>query len=240
MKTRANDNMQDLEKADKAHLTEIVYHQKMNRLVVILGTIIFLFFSIFHYWLNNDFQAGIYALLFINAIFASALSTKIQNLDRLILLKRCSGGIAFCLVAVSLLAGILTDDIYIFLPWLFTYPVGVTLFFGKRIGIFSAIVFTLLSVIVFAITDFPPWDASALKMFKLNVILALITIMSLSLISEKIRTRVQSDLVASHEEYKRAEQHQREVNVELQHGIERRIHSEKLLSHSETRYRALF
>ncbi len=225
---------------DKARLTEVDYHRKMNRWILLFAAISFAFFAVFHFRLGNDVQALIFTLLFINVTVPTIIGFRMEDLDKLILLKRSTGAIGFGLLAASLVAGTLSKNVYIFMPWMFTYPVAVTLFFGKRIGIYCAIAFTLVAVIVVFIMHLPPWDAGAIKMFKLNTVLSLLSIMIVSLVAEKSRIRVQNDLVASQKEYMAAEARQREANVELQREIDLRIASEKLLAQSEMHYRALF
>jgi signal transduction histidine kinase len=225
---------------DEAGLTEVAYHRKLNLWVVLFATPFFVSFAFFHLGLGNYFQSVLYGLLSINAIAGLALGAMIADVDRLILLKRSSGAVAFGLLSISVVAGTLSKDIYIFVPWIFTVPVGITLFFGKRIGVYSAIAFTVAAIVAVFYTDLPAWEDAEMEMFRINTALSLFSVMSLSLIGEKIRVRVQKDLVASQQQYKSAEARQREANVKLQHEIDLRIESEKLLSQSEMRYRALF
>ena len=225
---------------NKARLTEVDYHKKMNRWILLFAAISFAFFAVFHFRLGNSGQALIFTLLFINVTVPTIVGLWIEDLEKLVLLKRSTGAIGFGLLAASLLAGTLSKNVYIFLPWLFTYPVAVTLFFGKRIGIYSAVAFTLVTMIAVFIMHLPPWNAGAIKMFKLNAALSLLSIMIISLVAEKSRIRVQNDLVASQEGYKAAEARQREANEELQREIDLRIASEKMLAQSEMHYRALF
>ena len=225
---------------DEARLTEIAYHKKMNRWIAVFCTPIFLFYAVFHFFLANPFQYIVFSALALNAVAALVAGYWLTDLKSLVVLKRITAAIAFALLAASLLAGVMSDDLYIFIPWVFTYPVGVMLFFGKRIGVVCALAFCLaLSIIVIAM-DFPPWDAWGIKMFKYNAIMAIISILFIALISEIIRVRVQNDLVASQNEYRLAERRQRETNKELQREIELRVQSEKALAQSEKRYRALF
>ena len=196
---------------DEARLTEIAYHQKMNRWVGSLGAIIFVSFAIFYGCRQNLFQAIVFSLLFINVTASLIIGRKIQDLDKLVSLKRSTGGAGFALLAVGLWAGILSEDIYIFMPWMFSYPVAVTLFFGKRIGIYSAMAFTVVGVIAFMGMDLPPWDPSAVQMFRLNALLSLVTITAVSLIGEKFRIRVQNDLLTAQANYKRSEERQRQA-----------------------------
>ena len=196
---------------DEARLTEIAYHQKMNRWVGCLGAIIFVSFAIFYGCRQNLFQAIVFSLLFINVTASLIIGRKIQDLDKLVSLKRSAGGAGFALLAVGLWAGILSEDIYIFMPWMFSYPVAVTLFFGKRIGIYSAMAFTVVGVIAFMGMDLPPWDPSAVQMFRLNALLSLVTITAVSLIGEKFRIRVQNDLLTAQANYKRSEERQRQA-----------------------------
>jgi signal transduction histidine kinase len=226
--------------ADEARLIEIAYHKRMNRWVAVFCMPIFLFYAVFHFFLANTLQYIIFSALAVNAVAALVAGYWLTDLKRLVALKRVTAAIAFALLAASLLTGVMSDDLYIFIPWVFTFPVGVMLFFGKRIGIIWALAFCIaLSVIVFVI-DFPPWDAWGIKMFKYNATMSLMTILFIALISEIIRVRVQNDLVASQNEYRLAEQRQRQTNKELQREIELRAQSEKALAQSEKRYRALF
>ena len=226
--------------ADEARLTEISYHKRMNRWVAVFCTPIFLFYAAFHFFLGNTLQYIIFSALAFNAVAAVVTGYWLTGLNRLVALKRISAAIAFALLAASLLAGVMSDDLYMFIPWVFIYPVGVMLFFGKRIGFICALAFCIALCVVIIFSDFPPWDAWRIKMFKYNAILALTNMLVIALISEIIRVRVQNDLVASQNEYRLAEQRQRETNKELQREIELRVQSEKALAQSENRYRALF
>ncbi len=238
MSAEMNSQMKNLE--EETFIAEIGYHRKLNPWIAIVGSVSFLFFSIFHFALGRFSQSLIFALLFVNAVVSLYLGKRMKTMEKLIRLKQLSGGFAFGLLATGLCIGLLSDDIYIFLPWLFFYPLAVSLFFGKRIGIYSALVFAIIVIVIISYVHLPSWNASVVSMFKLNMILALVVITSLSLISEKIRTGVQNDLVRSQNKYKMAEKQQREANVRLQYEVERRIQSETLLRQSEVRYRALF
>lgn len=236
----SRDETTRFQERDELRLTEISYHRWMNRAVALIGVFVFAFFAAFHFYFGNTVQGLIYTLLFINVVGAIIAGTRIEDVDKLVVLKRSTGGVGFVLLASSLIAGVLSANIYVFLPWLLTYPVGVALFFGKRIGIYSAIVFSIVAAIVVFTLQLPPWDADNVNMFKLNTILALLGIMTLAVVGEKSRTRIQEDLVASEQQYKSAEARQRQANVHLQEEIDLRIASEKLLRQSEIRYRALF
>jgi len=176
-----------------------------------LGAIIFVSFAIFHGCRQNLFQAIVFSLLFINVTASLIIGRKIQDLDKLVILKRSTGGAGFALLAVSLWAGILSEDVYIFIPWIFSYPVAITLFFGKRIGVYAAMAFTVVAIIAFVCMDLPPWDPSAVNMFRLNAMISLLTITAVSLIGEKFRIRVQNDLLTAQENYKRSEERQRQA-----------------------------
>jgi signal transduction histidine kinase len=228
------------DEADEARLTEIAYHKKMNRWVALFCVPIFLFYAAFHYILDNPLQAYFYAVLAFNAVAAVLAGAWIKELKNLILLKRITAAIAFGVLAASLIAGVMSDDLYIFIPWIFVYPVSIMLFFGKRAGFYCALVFCMAMTVIVIAVDLPPWSAWDIKMFKFNSTLALAGMLGTALISEMIRVRVQNDLVASETEYKLAEQRQRETNTELQREIELRAQSEKALAQSEKRYRALF
>lgn len=225
---------------DRTGIAKTGFHRKLNPWIVIMGSVFFLFFSLFLFYLGNLHQSLIFFLLFVNAIVSLYLRKRIKTMDKLVSLKRLSGGFSFGLLATGLWTGLLSEDMHMFLPWLFFYPLGVMLYFGKRIGICSALAFTLVTIFLIICADLPCWDAGIIRIFKLNMILTLVIITALSLMNEKIRTGVQDDLIRSQNEYKMAEKWQREANAQLQYEVERRIQSEKLLSQSEGRYRALF
>jgi signal transduction histidine kinase len=227
-------------KADERRKPEIAYHRRMNRWIAVFCAPIFMFYAVFHYILGNTIQYLIFAALALNAVTGVLAGYWIMELKRLLLLKQVTSAIAFSLLAASLLSGLWSDDLYIFIPWIFVYPVCVMLFFSKRIGFVCALAFCMVAGAILLAIEIPPLSAWDIKMLKSNAIMALSSMLVIALISETSRIRVQNDLVASQNEYRLAEQRQRETNRELQREIELRLQSEQALAQSEKRYRALF
>jgi len=221
-------------------LTEIAYHKKMNRRLAVFAAPSFLFFAGSHHYLGNTIQSLIFSTLFINAVAGVLIAFYLEDLKRQIRLKQVSSAIAFGLLGSSLIVGLLSDDVYIFFPWVFTFPIAVVLFFGERVGGICALFFCLAATIIILTLTLPPWTFWASKMIKLNTGLSIFSLFFIALISERTRVRIRNNLLKAQNEYKMAERRQRETNVELQHEIELRKESEKALAQSEIRYRALF
>ena len=78
------------------------------------------------------------------------------------------------------------------------------------------------------------------RLSKITIVGALIAIVAMAYLAEKNRMRVQNELVASHEAYRRSGECLQESNIKLQDEIRRRIQSEEALAQSEQRYRDLF
>lgn len=222
------------------HLTEINYHIRLNVRLVLAAAPNFLLFTCFYYLRANFFQAGIYATLTITALAVLCFSYRVRDPLQLILLKQIAGTVAFGLLAGSLLAGALSKDIYAFLPWFFIYPVGVMLFFGERVGIACSLAFCLASAVVFCVIDLPSWNTANARMFKIVSLMALFSALTVAIISERTRVRMRNSLIDARNKYRAAEAHQRRTNAELKREITMRLHSEKALVESESRYRALF
>ena len=221
--------------------TEIAYHKGLNRWLASIATPVFIFFSLFHARLGDSLQSLLFGLLAVNAIGGLLLGVYIQSVPKLVTMKRVTAGIAFSLLAVSFLIGIFSaDSFYIFFPWIFIYPIAVMLFFGQRIGLMWALVFSWAMVALLLTVSIPAWDPWFQSVFRSNAVFALLTVLAIALIAERYRVRVQQELVAAREKYKAAEERQREANVELQREVERRACSEEALAQSEMRYRALF
>lgn len=221
-------------------LTEINYHRRLDTRLVIFALPIFLFFSFFYFFRDNFLQAFIFSGLSINAALALLMSYRIKELKHLVLLNQIGATIVFGLLAVSLAAGLLSDDLYIFFPWIYLYPVVVMLSFGERIGLYCSLTFCLVATVIVWAIDLPSWDDWSTTMFKLNSAFSLISIVIIVLISEKTRVRMRNKLLDARNRYKLAEEQQRNTNQELKSEIELRSQSEKALTQSEARYRALF
>jgi signal transduction histidine kinase len=224
----------------EARLTEIDYHKKLNRWVAVFYTPVFIIFAFLNYRLANFFQTFVFALLAVNAIVAVAWGYRIEDVKKLIQLKYITSAIAFGLVGISLLTGVFSDFLYMFIPWIFAYPFAAMLFFGPRTGLLSALGFCLVMSGAVIMVETPPMNDTHRQMFKLSTVFALFAIFCIAWMSERIRVRVQRSLVEAQKEAEIAEKRQRHANLELQGEIELRIRSEKNLAQSEVRYRALF
>lgn len=226
---------------DEAHLAEIAYHRKQNRLVMLWSLPSTFLYGCFYYYLSNYFQVGIFILMMANSVSGLIIGSRLKDIKTLTLYKRISAGIWFALFATNLLTGLWDKSIYyIVLPWIFLYPIAAIMFIGRRLGFIVGTLFSVVALIFFLMNDVPPLDARNLKMFQFNAVFALLTILMVSIIYEKIRMKVQDDLALSENQYRLAEMRQRETNVELEKEIERRKQSESALAQSELHYRALF
>lgn len=219
---------------------EIGYHKKLNRRFVFFALPSFALFSIFWFCRSNIVQGIIFSILSINAVLSYLAGRRIKNLDHLVLLKQVGTAIAFCLLAASMIIGLLSDDIYISFPWIFLYPMAVLLMFGERIGIVYALMFCILTAIVIYMIDLPAWNDHLTGMFKLNSFFALMSVLAIALIAERTRVRMRNSLINARNKHIAAEERQRRTNEELKGEIEMRAQSERALSESEARYRALF
>lgn len=226
---------------NETHLAEIAYHRKQNYLVVFSGLPGMTAYAGFYLYISNYFQATLFILMVINALAGLIIGYRLKDLRQLTLLKRISAGIWATLFATSVLAALWDPTIYyIAMPWLFLFPLVAVMFFGRRIGFITATVFCALALSFFLINDMPPLTKWNIFLFRLNAVWTLLAILAISVIYEKSRMSVQDDLAKSENQYKLAEQLQRETNVELEQEIERRKHTERALAESEKHYRALF
>jgi signal transduction histidine kinase len=178
--------------------------------------------------------------MLVNALVSVYVSHKLKDIDHQILVKRVGSSIAFLLLGTIFINGLVRINLIVYLPWIFLYPLPVMLFFGKRLGLWWAIIFSIASAWIIIAADISFLSSSDVKMFKIHAVTVLFSLMLIALISEKIRLRVQNDLVAAQKKYKEAENQQREANKELKREIGRRTQSETALRQSESRYRALF
>ena len=227
---------------DEAQLAEIAYHQRQNRIVIYAATPSLLLYAGFYYFLGSYYQTLLYILMLTSSWMGLFIGFRlVKTLRAVILHKRINAGIWFTLLATSLLTGLWDKNIYyIVLPWVFMYPMAGIMFLSRKPGYITGAVFSVVATIFFFVTDMPPLDARNIKFFQYSFVGSLFSILLISVIYEKIRAKVQDDLALSQQEYRAAEQRQRETNVELEQEIERRRLSEKALAESELHYRALF
>lgn len=227
---------------DEAQLAEIAYHRRQNRIVIYSATPSMLLYAGFYYSLGSYFQTLLFVLMITSSYVGIFIGYRlIKTLRSAVLHKRINAGIWFGLLATNLLTGLWDKNIYyVVLPWIIMYPMAAVMFLSRRLGYITGIAFSTVALIFFFVNEMPPLDARNIKFFQYSFIGSLLSILIISIIYEKIRTKVQDDLALSQEEYRLAEQRQRETNVELEKEIERRKLSEKALVESELHYRALF
>jgi signal transduction histidine kinase len=212
----------------------------MNKRVMEFAVPVYLFFVCFYFLRDNYLQTGLFVALTLNALVLQVIAFRIEEIKKLIVLKQVGAAIAFALIALSIMIGVLTSDIYISYPWLFLYPVAAALFFGGRIGVTCAVVFSMAMMGIIFYLDFPLWNEAFVKVFKLHSALTLLAILMVAGISERERLRMRNHLLEARNLYKTAEARQRHTNAELKSEIEMRLESEKALALSEARYRAMF
>lgn len=222
-------------------LAEISYIRKLNTRMVFFALPFYIFFTVFFYFLGNTIQTFIFLLLTINAVIAQILgSILLKDLKSLTISRQIALTIAFGLLAISLITGLLSDDVFISYPWIYFYPIIAIIFFGGRPGLICALLFSIITVVVIYLLDLPELNAWNIKMFKLNSAVSLLSLLGLGFISEKTRVNMRNDLLDARNRYKAAERKQRETNVDLKKEIELRAQSEKALAQSEIHYRTLF
>jgi signal transduction histidine kinase len=226
---------------EEARLAEIAYHIRQNRLVIYAASPSMLLYAGFYYSLGSYFQTLLFALMLTSSYVGLIVGYRLKTVQKAILHKRINAGIWFALLATNLLTGLWDKNIYyIVLPWIIMYPMAAIMFLSKKLGYIAATAFSVLALAFFFITEMPALDARNLRFLQFSFTGALLSILVISIIYEKIRTKVQDELAISQNEYRLAEQRQRETNVELEQEIDRRKQSEKALAESELHYRALF
>ena len=224
-----------------AILAEIEYHRRQNFIVLAAAFPSIIFFAGLYFYLEEFFQFSLFVLWLTDIIVGIIINRRLKTIREISLNKKITAGIGFGLLATNLLTGLWDPDIYyIVLPWCFFFPLSAIMFYGRKIGFITATIFSVLAIVFFLMNDIPPLDARLMIMFRINTVLVIITVLLQTMIYEKTRMKVQDDLAVSQNEYRLAEQRQRETNLELQQEIERRIQSEKALADSELHYRALF
>ncbi|MFC1884693.1 ATP-binding protein [Thermodesulfobacteriota bacterium] len=240
MKSLNKKNILHTDSASEERKAENTYHKLLNPYITLVFCPFFLFFMILSYYRNLFFEAFLLLLMLINGLVSVYLGYKLKNINSLIMLKRIGSAIAFCILAAIFINGLVWINLILYLPWIFLYPLPVMLFFGKRVGFWWALFFSIAAAWIVITGDISVLPLSDIKMFKLHAVTVLFSLLGIALISEKIRLRVQNDLVTVQKNYKEAENRQNETNKNLKNEIDLRIKSEKALRRSESRYRALF
>lgn len=224
-----------------AILAEIAYHRRQNFIVLVAAFPSIIFFAGLYFYLKEFFQFSLFVLWLIDIVVGIIINRRLKTIRDISLNKRITAGIGFGLLATNLLSGLWNPNIYyIVLPWCLLFPLSAIMFYGRKIGFITAAIFSVLAIVFFLMNNMPPLDARMMLMFRINTVLVIITVLLQTMIYEKTRMKVQDDLAVSQNEYRLAEQRQRETNMELQQEIERRRQSEQALAESELHYRALF
>lgn len=168
-----------------------------------------LLYAGFYYHLSSYFQFCLFVLMIILAVMGLFIGSRLKDLQSLTIFKRVSAGSWFALLATNLLTGLGDKNIYyVVLPWILLYPVAAIMFFSRRFGVAVGSTFSVVAAVIFLTNEMPPLDAPNIRMFQFNAVFALLTILLLSVIYEKMRMKIQDDLARSENQYKLAEMHQ--------------------------------
>jgi len=219
--------------------TEFDYHKRLNVGVVAFILPVFLFLALYYLYRDNYLQTIIFFALIVNGVVSLIWLSRVP-IEQRYRPRNISVGIAFGLMALSIFLAMLGHDVYIALPYIFSYIMALPLFFGPRTGLYGATVFCAAAIAVVLYLSFPQWTAGNIKVFKIHIVAALLIVLAINLISETSRVRMRDKLIKARNLYKEAEGRQRETNLELKSEIELRTQSEKALTQSERRYRTLF
>lgn len=220
--------------------TEVKYQIKLRPIIIFIALPAFVFFAFYHFLHGNPIPGTIFTLLTVNAVVTLVWASRTKEIQKLARLNRVGLTIAFGLLAFVFVCGVFTDDVYIVIPWVFTYPAVILLMMGGRPGILGAAAFVMAFIVVLVIFDLPPWSEATRLTFKINMAFALIALFLYTLVAERSRVRIRNHLLDARNKYKASEERQRLTNEELKSEIEMRVQSEKALSRSEMQYRALF
>lgn len=222
-------------------LAELEYHRRQNFIVLVAAFPTIIFFAGLYFYLEKFFHCALFVLWLIDIFVGIIINRRLKTIRDISLNKRITAGIGFGLLAANLLAGLWDPVIYyIVLPWCFFFPMYAIMFYGRKIGFITAAIFSVLAIVFFLMNNIPPLDARLMIIFRINTVMVIISVLLQTMIYEKTRMKVQDELASSQNEYRLAEQRQRETNVELQQEIERRKQTQKALADSELHYRALF
>jgi signal transduction histidine kinase len=221
-------------------IIDIKYQKNLNMPLILIGLAVFLCFTVYIFLRASYLQAALFLGLSLTASISLILSYRIRDLEKLTVLKLVGAFLTFGLLAVSLLTGLFSRDIYFAYPWIFFYPITIAIFVGGRPGMVGSALFCAATAIAIVYLEFPEWTAFYLHDFRLNSILTLVILMLVGAVSENARLRLRNHLLEARNMYRQAEERQRRTNQELKSEIEMRLESEKALAQSERRYRALF
>lgn len=222
------------------YLTEVKYQSMLNPLLVLAALPVFVLFAIYHLSYGDHFAGIIFTLLAANALICLIWSRYIVDIKKLARLNLVGLTIAFALIGFMLSFGLLTNQIYLVIPWVFSFPAIILLMVGERVGIITAVVFTTIIIGILAFVNLPSWSDATQKAFKFSMGFALIASLVYTLVAERSRVKIRNSLLKARNKYKASEERQRLTNEELTNEIQMRVQSEKALSQSEFRYRALF
>ena len=221
-------------------LPELVYQKRLIRRIILAFAPSTLFYTGLLYYQKSYVQALLIGLLFINEIVGMAIDPKIKTLGGMIKLRRYSTIAGYILFAACILYGMLFVDLPGNMAWCYFFPMGLVLFLGRRTGFYYATAFCITSALIIVFSEPARLFTGSALFVKLNSVIVLFSLVGMAYIAEKTRVRVQKDLFKARNNFQMAEERQRAINTELQHEIQLRTQSEKALSQSESRYRALF
>lgn len=220
---------------------EIEYHKRQNNIVLASALPSIVFFACLYFYLQKYFHFALFIIWLVDIFAGITINRRLKTIPAVTLNKRITAGIGFTLLATNLLVGLWDAAIYyIVLPWCFLFPMIAVMFFGRKTGLVTSFLFCVLAVTFFLINDVPPLEGRAVILLRLNTVIVLISALLHTSIYEKTRVKIQDELAVSKNEYRLAEQRERETNIELTQEMGRRREAQKALAESELHYRALF
>jgi signal transduction histidine kinase len=222
-------------------VAEIEYHRRQNNTVLASSLPSIAFFACLYFYLQKYFHFALFIIWLVNIFAGIAINRHLKTIRTIALNKRITAGIGFGLLATNLLVGLWDPAIYyIVLPWCFFFPMAAIMFYGRQTGAMTAILFCVLAITFFLINKVPPLESISIVLFRINIVVVIISVFVQTNVYEQSRIKVQDALAVSQNEYRLAEEREREANKELTQEIERRQEAQKALTASELHYRALF
>lgn len=222
-------------------VAEIEYHRRQNNAVLASSLPAIAFFACLYFYLQKYFHFTLFMIWLIDIFVGITINRRLQAIRTIALNKKITAGIGFALLATNLLVGLWDPAIYyIVLPWCFFFPMAAIMFYGRQTGALTAIAFCFLAITFFLINDVPPFDGISTTLFRINMVFVIISFFLQTNVYEQSRIKIQDALAVSQNEYRLAEEREREANKELTQEIERRKETQKALAASELHYRALF
>jgi signal transduction histidine kinase len=220
---------------------EIEYNRRQNNIVLASALPSIAFFACLYFYLQKYFHFALFIIWLVDIFAGITINRRLKTISAIALNKRITAGIGFALLATNLLVGLWDSAIYyIVLPWCFLFPMVAVMFYGRKTGVVTAFLFCVLAIAFLLLNDVPPLEGRAAILLRLNAIIVIITVLLQTIVYEKTRIKIQDELAASKNEYRRAEARERKANIELTQEMESRREARKALAESELHYRALF